>query len=62
MPTPQNDAIVTATSTPREVTPTNPLIINSAIGDYGDVVIAGGDIQVVVPTTQTKFTSLSKTS
>jgi hypothetical protein len=46
----------------RIVTPTNPLIINSAVGNYGEVIIEGGFVQVVVPAPGIEFTSLSKKS
>ncbi len=46
----------------RVVTPTNPLVINAAIGNYGAVEIAGGNVSVIVPVTLVQFTSLTKTS
>jgi hypothetical protein len=56
------EAIVSAVNAQRVVTPTNPLLINSAVGNYGDVVIEGGFIQVKVPAPGVTLTSLTKKS
>ena len=53
---------ITAGDPQRIVTPTNPLVINSATGNYGEVVIDGGYVQVVVPAPGVEFTNLSKKS
>lgn len=51
-----------STDTARHVTPDNPLIINAPSGNYGDVVIEGGFIQVVVPANLVQFNNLTKKS
>jgi hypothetical protein len=56
------EQLITVDTDQRIVTPSNPLIINSPAGNYGEVIIEGGYIQVVVPASQVQFTSLTKQS